>query len=295
MANAYVTESEIRQAMPDGIRTATTKYDSLMRQLCVRVSRYIDRHCKRRFYPLLETRYFDGSATDELWIPDLLGLVEATSIAMSSDNGATYTALAATDYILMRADDYNTPWSYNKIAMNQATGNYSFFYGGQRTIRIEGIWGTHDDRANAWEDTLDEVENAPSIGIGVTALTVNDDDAAGGDGASPRFAVGQLLRMGSEYAEVVNTAYTTNVVTIARGRNGTTDATHLQNVQIDVWRPPFPVKQAAIIQAVRQIERGFQGFGDARATPEIGQLFYIKALDPEAAALLAPYRPTGVG
>ena len=52
---------------------------------------------------------------------------------------------------------------------------------------------------------------------------------------------------------------------------------------------------AAIIQAVRQMERGFQGFGDARATPEIGQLFFIKAMDPEAASLLVPYRKIAVG
>jgi len=286
MANAYLTDQEVYDALPDGIRPSTTKYDSLIRQLCERVSRAIDRHCKMRCYPSLETRYFDGSNTGELWIPDLLGLAEATSIAVSSDNGATYTALAATDYILMRANDYNTPWSYNKIVMNWdwATGNYSFFYGGQRSIRIEGTWCTHDNRAEAWEDSLDEVEDAPSIGVGVTTLTVNDVDGATGWGYTPRFAVGNIIRMGTEFCEVGA------VDTVAE-----TDAIHLQNVQIDVWRPPFPVKQAAIIQAIRQMERGFQGFGDARATPEIGQLFYIKALDPEAAGLLAPYRPTGVG
>ena len=295
MANAYLTDQELKDALPDGIRAATTKYDSLIRQLCERVSRAIDRHCKSRFYPLLETRYFDGSGESEMWIPDLLELVAATSIAMSNDNGLTYTALAATDYYLARAGDYNTPWAYNKMVINLPSGNYSSFYGGQRSIRIEGTWCTHDNRAEAWEDSLDEVENAPSIGVGVTALTVNDVDGATGWGYTPRFAVGNIIRMGAEFCEVGAVNTTTNVATIVRGRNGTTDAIHLQNVQIDVWRPPFPVKQAAIIQAVRQMERGFQGFGDARATPEIGQLFYIKAMDPEAAALLAPYRPTGVG
>ena len=295
MANAYLTDQELKDALPDGIRAATTKYDSLIRQLCERVSRAIDRHCKVRFYPLLETRYFDGSGRDYMWIPDLLELSDPTSIAVSSDNGLTYTALAATDYHLTRAGDYNTPWTYNKLVVNQPSGNYSFFYGGQRSIRIEGTWCVHDNRAEAWEDSLDEVENAPSIGVGVTALTVNDVDGLTGWGYLPRFAVGQIIRMGTEFCEVGAVSIGTNVATIVRGRNGTTDAIHLQNVQIDVWRPPFPVKQAAIIQAIRQMERGFQGFGDARATPEIGQLFYIKAMDPEAAELLAPYRPTGVG
>jgi len=295
MANAYITDQEVYDALPDGIRPSTTKYDSLVLQLCERVSRAIDRHCKTHFYPILKERYFDGSGTSEMWIPDLLGLEEVTSIAVSNDNGVNYTALAATDYYLTRAGDYNTLWAYNKLVVNISTGNYSFFYGGQRSIRIKGTWCTHDNRAEAWEDSLDEVENAPSIAAAVTALTVNDVDGPTGWGYSPRFAVGNIIRMKTEFCEVGAVDTVGQVATIVRGRNGTTADIHLQNIQIDVWRPPFPVKQAAIIQAVRQMERGFQGFGDARATPEIGQLFYIKSMDPEAAALLAPYRPTGVG
>ena len=297
MANAYLTEADLRSSMPDSIRPATTEYNTLMRQLCERVSRFIDRYCKRRFYPMVENRYYDGSGTFEQWTDDLFATVLAPpTIAMSTDNGATWaTVLAATDYILTRAGDYNTPWTYNKIVMNEGTGNYSSFYAGQRSIQIDGIWCTHDDRATAWEDSLDTVQNAVSIGIGVTLLEVTDADGVGADGAIPRFTVGQLLRMQSEYVEVADVNYTTNVVTIVRGRNGTNDVAHPINTQIDVWRPPMPVRQAGIIQASRQIERGFQGFGDARATVEIGQLFYIKAMDPEAAALLAPYRPTGVG
>ncbi len=291
MANAYLTEQEIRDALPDGIRAATTKYDTLLRSLAERVSRYIDQHCHQKFYPTLETRYYDAMGRNYQWIDDLLG--EDPLIEVSSDNGSTYTALAATDYFLLRADDYNTLKTFNKLIVNVPSGNYPVFYSGQRSLRITDIWCHHDDRANAWEDSLDEVENAPSIGIGVTALTVNDADGATGWGYIPRFAVGNLIRMESEYCEVG--AIVGDILTIVRGRNGTTDAIHLQNVQIDTWRPPHPVKMAAIIQAVRQMERGFQGFGDARATPEIGQLFFIKAIDPEAASLLMPYRKIAVG
>jgi hypothetical protein len=34
------------------------------------------------------------------------------------------------------------------------------------------------------------------------------------------------------------------------------------------------------------MQRGFQGFGDARAQPEVGQLFFIKRLDPQAQEML---------
>ncbi len=36
MANSYITDQEVKDALPDGIRAATTKYDSLIRQLCNR-------------------------------------------------------------------------------------------------------------------------------------------------------------------------------------------------------------------------------------------------------------------
>ena len=144
MANAYLTEADIRSAMPDGVRSTTTKYNTLMRQLCERVSRFIDRYCKYRFYPLLETRYYDGSGIFEQWIDDLFSSIPV--IAMSNDNGATWaTVLAATDYLLTRAGDYNTPKTYNKIVMHEGTGNYSSFYSGQRSIQIDGIWCAHDD------------------------------------------------------------------------------------------------------------------------------------------------------
>ena len=291
MANAYLTEYDIRNAMPDGVRTTTTKYNTLMRQLCERVSRYIDRYCQCTFYPSLETRYFDGSGTNELWIDSLFQMDE---ISMSGDNGATYTALVATDYILTRAGDYNTKKAYNKILINESAGDYSVFSAGQRTIKITGIWSEHDDTAAAWEDSLDAVVNNPLTAI-ATALVVTNADGVDAGGAIPRFAVRQLLRIEDEYVEVVEIDYTTNTLTIVRARNGTTAVPHVLTTPIDIWQPPMPIRQAAIIQAVRQMERGFQGFGDARATPEIGQLFYLKAMDPEATALLAPYRKTAVG
>ena len=292
MANAYLTEQEIRDALPDGIRAATTKYDTLLRSLAERVSRYIDQHCHQKFYPTLDVHYYDARGRNYQWIDDLMG--EDPLIEVSSDNGSTYTALAATDYFLLRADDYNTLKTFNKLVTNVPAGNYPVFYSGQRSLKITDIWCHHDDRANAWEDSIDAVLDNP-LAAGAVTVTVTDADGATGWGYTPRFAVGQLIRIDSEYCEigVVNTV--ANTLTVVRGRNGTTDVQHLVNTQIDIWRPPHPVKMAAIIQAVRQMERGFQGFGDARATPEIGQLFFIKALDPEAQILLVPYRKIAVG
>ena len=54
-------------------------------------------------------------------------------------------------------------------------------------------------------------------------------------------------------------------------------------------KTPDDIKQAAIITAVRWFKRGQQGYQDAGAIPELGQLMYTKALDPDVAETLAHY------
>jgi len=49
---------------------------------------------------------------------------------------------------------------------------------------------------------------------------------------------------------------------------------------------PDLVKQVSIIQSVRWLKRGQQGFRDVGAIIELGQLRYAQALDPDLAALI---------
>ena len=287
MPNLYVSVTELRAAMPDGIRAATTKYDALMFRLAGEVSRWIDQECKRKFYPSLATHYFDGGGKPGLWVPDLLSI---TSISYSEDDGETYTALVAADYIATVAGDYNSLKSYTLLLINLNSDTLSYWPRGQRSVKIVGSWGYADDRDAAWGDTGDTVENNP-LAAGGTSLTVNDVDGLDLYGAYARLQAGHLLKIESEYVETTLVIDTTaNTIGITRAANGTTAAAHAQNTAISVWRPPEPVKQAAAIQVLRHVERGFQGFGDARAQPDVGQMFFFKQIDPEAAAKLAPYR-----
>ena len=285
--NVYVTAHEIKEAMPDGIRETTTAYDDLLYKLAERVSRMIDRHCGRSFYPYVETRYFDGDGGTELWIPDLL---EVTAAYYSTDLGKNYTAYTAYDYITSSSRNINGRGSYSRLLGNlNSNATTPYFPSGQRSVKIVGIWGCTDDRNAMWENSGDTTENAPLTAAG-TSLTVNDIDGADRWGMVPRFQPGQLIKMGTEYAEITATNPTLNTCTIVRGMNGSTAAEQAQNTVIYIWRPPADVKQAAIIQAVRAMQRGFQGFADTRATPELGSLmFQVKSLDPEAQMYLQPF------
>lgn len=285
MPNLYATPQEIKSAMPDGIRTTTVSYDALFLRLGERISRFIDNHCKREFYPRLATRYFNGSGECELFLPDLLSV---TSVEISTDGGLTYTALSSSDYFATVEGDFNSTMSFTRLIVNVNSSALSIWPTGQRSVKIAGEWGYADDRDTAWESSADTVEDNPLTSSG-TSITVNDADGIDLWGVTPRFQAGQVLKIESEYAEVTVVNATENKLTVVRGRNGSTGASHAQNTAISIWRPPEPVKQAAIIQAVRQMERGLQGFGEARANTEIGQLFFLKSLDPEAQIMLQPY------
>lgn len=53
---------------------------------------------------------------------------------------------------------------------------------------------------------------------------------------------------------------------------------------------PEDIVQATIIQASRWFKRGQQGFQDTAAIPELGQLRYVKQLDPDVEMMLMHYR-----
>ena len=291
MLNLYATPSEIKAGAPDGIRPTTVKYDSLLLHLANQVSRFIDRWCRQVFYPALATRYFDGRGKKTLTIGPLLSL---TSVEISEDDGLSYSAVTLdVDFRLTWYGDSNDPRSWTQLVIDP-NGSESAWPNGPRTVRVIGVWAYADDRATAWEPSTDTVQDNPLL-IGATSLTVADADGADQLGITPRFQAGQLLRIESEFTYCSATNTTTNVLTIARAQNGTIAAQHAQGKQIDIWRPPEPVKQAAIIQAVRLMERGFQGYGDARASAELSQMIYLRALDPEARALLEPYRIVRAG
>lgn len=283
MPNLYVTPTEIKAAAPDAIQTSTTKYDSLLLRLANRISRFIDGRCHREFFPRQATRYFDGQGKKELKVKDLLSI---TTIYYSLDDGETYTALAAADYYATVEGDYNSTKSYTELIVSALSDTLSVWPTGQRSVKIEGVWGYADDRDAAFEDSTDDVEDNP-LSDSATSITVNDFDGADLWGVAPRFQPGQIARIESELVEI--TAAANDILTVVRARNGSTAAAHVQDTNIELWRPPEPVKQAAIITAVRQMERGFQGFGEARANVDTGQMFWVKSLDPEAKELLQDY------
>lgn len=114
-------------------------------------------------------------------------------------------------------------------------------------VSIPGIWGLHSDYAHAWlaVDTL----AAAIILTTATTLTVADVDGADAYGNTPRISPGHLLKIDSEYMEVISKVDATNVVTVIRGAHGTTAAAHLIAAPVSVWQVEEPVQMAVARQS----------------------------------------------
>ena len=137
-ANAYCTAAEVKAVMPDSFTTTDTDYDTLLGTLASRASRAIDKFCKRdegAFYADTdETRYFDGSGTDELLIDELAAAPTSLSVA---EDGINYTDWTTEDYILW---PYNrTP--YTRILVDMMNGAKSIFPKFPRAVKIVGKFG----------------------------------------------------------------------------------------------------------------------------------------------------------
>ena len=302
MPNLYVTEDELKAVMPDSLRTSNTDYDKIFIQLAKRLSRWIDNHTQRLFYPFLDTRFYSvprrGSnenlaELDDLWIDDVM---EIDSVATSENDGSTYTTLATGNYIPMHGQDFNSEKSYTllKIDRNGTLGSWPI---GQRSVRLIGTFNFTDDRGRFFEDSIDAVNHTTGINATDTTLKLNDVDGADKWGFTPRISPGQILRIELEQMEVTVTDNTTGAqtATVVRGVNGTVAAAHVDTTQVDKFMPPEPLKQSCIAQAIKQFKRGQAGFGDAAAQMDLGRVLQLKGFSEEALGFLVAYKKLEFG
>ncbi|MCK5564540.1 MAG: hypothetical protein KAJ07_04785 [Planctomycetes bacterium] len=290
MPNRYATLDEIRDLAPELLTASKTQFDGQFNRLSDVISRWIDDHTGRVFYPFSEVRFFDGPGRNlhrdssdpnrspgaEIYVDDLISVTE---VAYSEDDGTTYTALTSSDYDLLAGDDRNPRGSYNNIRLT-FNGDLAVWPSGQKAVKVTGVWGKTTPREDAFILTGQTVQDNPLLS-GATTLTVTDIDAADGWGITPVISAGDILRIEDEYLEVTVTNTTTNTATIVRGRNGTTAAAHVQTTPVYKWTVHPKIKQACLIQATHQFKRAQGGFADAMALPDMGKLLQIKSIDPE--------------
>ena len=195
----------------------------------------IERYAGRRFLPHLEqrTQDVDPRQPDTLLLDeDLLRLDGLTDGDGSTINIADVLTIPDDDrpiYMLKLRDGRAFVW---QTLPNDA-------------VTVGGLWGWHDHPSHAWRSSNDSVQDDP-LSANATTINVTDADGADIDGQSPRFQVGQLLRIDEELLAVLAVDATNNTLTVQRAVNGSAVAIHTQTTAIEVYKPPADLNMLAL-------------------------------------------------
>jgi hypothetical protein len=219
-----------------GLATADTADDIRLTALLEAASRHVERAAGRRFCPRRATiQHTIGIETTVLVLDDDLLTLESAVDASGT--------VSLSDIISQPDTGGDSPISILRLKSGRAfTWSATPVY----AVAITGTWGWHSAWTRAWDSSADSVVNNPLSAISTT-VTVADADGANPAGEIPRFQVGQLLKIDNEYLRVLAVNTATNQLTVERGVNGTTAASHTQTTAINVYRPAQDV-EALVIQ-----------------------------------------------
>jgi hypothetical protein len=278
--NIYTTLADIRRHL--GLSSTQTDDDDLLLSLLGAAARLIDAYTGRRFYPVRETHTYTCDDPGLLLLrDDLLTLHSLTNGDGSALSSAVYhlhpSALAVKSSLVL--DRTQAVFTHDGDPVD--------------AISVDGTWGYHPDWPNAWASSGDSVQDNP-LSSSATFITVTDADAPESTGYGQRFAVGQLLRIESESVHVLAVDTTQNKLTVARGVNGTTAASHVKNTVIDIYRPPEDVRQVCLRVATWLYKQQDTGFSLAAGSLH-GQMIVPAALPDDVQQVLTPYRRVQVG
>ena len=243
MSTAYCSLADIREYL--SLASQNTSDDATLTRFIQRASRSIDQFTRRKFYPHIQTRVYNLGAYDRIYLDD--DLLELTTL--TTKNGDT--TIAAGVLFLGTGESWNYP-PYDRIMLDRSAGCVLSFSGTpQKANAVLGVWCYHENYSEAWVDT------GTSLATNYTAsATVLNLAGAGsvGTGASdvnfeyPRFAVGDLLKVGNEYFEVLSgVSGTGNASPLVRpASNGTTAASHASGASIARFVPEPDIEWCAV-------------------------------------------------
>jgi hypothetical protein len=265
MANWYVTRDDLKSSVNVSDALLDAEVDAVLEA----VSRQIDLYCARQFWPVVATRHYSPISSQRLLVDDLLSV---SAVTLDLDWDRVYeTALDSSSYDLLpfNAAQESPPAPYTRLEIRPLTS--LAFWSGPRAVEIAGTWGYYDVRETVGTTLAEDLDDSE------TAMDVADGTAV---------AVGQTLWIDSEAMFVSDVA--ANTLTVTRGANGTTAATHANGASLQ--RQTYPViSRAALLQGARLLQRRLAPLGVIES-PSMAPMRVSAALDPDVRVLLAPFR-----
>jgi hypothetical protein len=273
MSYAYATLNQLKSKGWANI--VTTDYDADLLRILQDASVLIDRLCHRQFQVLEGTRYLDGSASPLMF--NDLDVLSLTTFALDQDGSQNYgTSLATTDYVLY---PLNKPFK-TYVKTSHITGVGGFASGIRAGVKLIGTFGYGDGvSATPYADS------GAVVGTGNMTNSATTHALATNSGAL--FSAGNTIRIGSE--QIYISAVTTDTLTMTRGMNGTTKASHTAGDTIYIYQYPGPIVEATLLQANRDWKRRESPTSAVAGSAETGIIPVSKGLDPDIAKHIELY------
>jgi hypothetical protein len=237
----------------------------------VRIDNYMG---MQSFGPRSETRYYDiGSGSLRKSTQNIrnstggniIGPSSAMVNAVPLDSWlvsvtGTITSYKSTDRAESESLDegYNNDYwllPYNtspKVEIELNEDSSKGFHGGQQTLAVTGVWGYSNDLS-------DEKTTTGTVGETVTAWGVND---------ASTLNTAQTIKVDDEQMYI--TGISSNTLTVERGVNGTTAATHTAGTSVYTYVYPTLVVQACLDLSKIYFRDRDLGVTQTIGTPEMG-------------------------
>lgn len=246
MANVYTTPYLVNeQALkaPTGeVETTQQIYQAnweLIKRYCYAYTRIIESQTQRVFVPVVATqnKYFSqeirnkrflGQRDTGQYVLDLDDdLLEATTITWYG------TELTDDQYRLVGANSSADSYPYSRILFD---GNSvpSFNRDFDSKIAIEGIWGVQDSSTYAYTDV-------GTLAAAIADTTTTSVSVADGN----LYQVYQYIKIDDELMLItdIRTTGTPHILTVERGANGFTAATHLDAATVSRWNVVHDIQE----------------------------------------------------
>jgi hypothetical protein len=286
----YATLSAAKQVI--GIEPDKTKDDASLLAFLAWATAFIENYKARHYDPRKEVRLFDVPSTHGsmfgVYEPRYIAPAAVPVLRMDDDllELATLTngdGDEITDYFLEPAN------AWPKMRIRLANGDvWRPDASGEthQVIEVDGVWGSHDRYPVAWQTSgviLPDALAADTTTIDLTAIGT--------------LQAGQLLRIDDEFillaAIDAGTEETvTYTLTIERGAQGTTAATHAEDAPVKIWQVQGNISQACIrVVKWRYSQKDVDNF-DRVYSAETGIISIPSSIPSDVLALLGARKIT---
>lgn len=283
MLNCYAGLDDLTQSMKGG---SSTVDKAVALRVLEAVSRAYDRGLEWQFFDKkAQTVYYDGNGNLKLHLRSAAvvrggshsGLLSVTSLSIDENDDGTYekTAVENTDFWL--TDRWLDDGPYTALeAMSRSTQLSGGWWRAPRSVKVVGDTGYSN-----------ETEAAGTLGAAVSDTTGTSVTMTSGHTVQ----AGNTILVDSEYLFV--SAVSGNTLTVTRGVNGSTAATHLINAAVSRRRYPRPIELGVVAESARLIRDGLTGFSGQVANQDFAG-YAFQAVYPAIRDLKASFHPTGM-